>query len=504
MTDEFELYKKTIARIYRSDGAIVGSGFLVLNRHVLTCAHVVADALGIAHTAQDCPEDLVELDFPLLAWERTQKVQAKVVYWKPMSPEGMWVGGDDIAALKLEENLVEDILPIGLVMGKYAWSAFKVLGFPSGYDVGVWTKGDLRDFVGNGQVQMIVLEQSDYYVEGGFSGAPVWVDTLNGVAGIMVAAEPAESEKRKQVKAGFMIPVEVLRECWCDLEPCIKPRILETNIPIVQPLVTEPSSNQKIAEILCLLDYKQQEQEFRSAIEECKEGAFLVQTGEERIQRWLVRRLAKCVPDFKQAYKLSIRIRSHPMRNNFDAFWQEFKQDLGENLNREMVIQGLAEFCKTKSVIIVIYGISCLDAEKVGKFYAFWSDLVEKVSSIPRSFRSRLVLILAEKNSATLSNKLLPFSFVQPISINEINETQSSLKLTPLQKILKKDVENWLAQEDVYSKLNQTDDYVQSIVENDIPGWEEKPLEILDEICYTVFQIENGITAIEPYWKLAG
>ncbi|MBF2016663.1 MAG: 30S ribosomal protein S6 [Rivularia sp. T60_A2020_040] len=146
---------------------------------------------------------------------------------------------------------------------------------------------------------MIVLEQSDYYIEGGFSGAPVWVESLNGVAGIMVAAEPAESEKRKQVKAAFMIPVEVLRECWCDLESCIS----ETNsIPVVQPLVTEPSSNQKIAELLCLLDCKQQEQEFKSAIEKCK-GAFLIQTGEERIQRWLVRRLAECVPDFKQAYK---------------------------------------------------------------------------------------------------------------------------------------------------------------------------------------------------------
>ncbi|MGB3639672.1 MAG: trypsin-like peptidase domain-containing protein [Rivularia sp. (in: cyanobacteria)] len=500
MTDEFELYKKAITRIYRSDGAIVGSGFLVFNRHVLTCAHVVADALGIAHTAQDFPQGLVELDFLFPPREQKQKVKARIVYWKPMSPEGMWLGGDDIAALKLEENLIEDILPIGLVMGKYAWNAFTVLGFPSGYDDGVWTKGDLRDSVGNGQVQMIVLEQSDYYVEGGFSGAPVWVDTLNGVAGIMVAAEPAESEKRKQVKAGFMIPVEVLKECWCDLEPCIKPRILEANIPVVQPLVTQPSSNQKIAEILCLLDYKQQEQEFRSAIEKCKEGAFLIQTGEETIQRWLVRRLTKCVPDYEQAKKISIKIRSH-LRRDFDALWQEFKQDLGDNLNREMVIQGLAEFCKTKSVIIIIDDLSCLDAEKVGKFYAFWSDLVEKVRSIPRYFRSRLVLILAEKNRATVPQKLLPFTFIQP---SAINQTQYSLKLTPLENIFRNDVENWLAQEEVYSKLNQTDDDVQSIVSNDIPHWEEKPLKILDEICYTVFQIDDGIAAIESYWKLAG
>ncbi|NJO63992.1 MAG: hypothetical protein HC836_39185 [Richelia sp. RM2_1_2] len=100
-----------------------------------------------------------------------------------------------------------------------------------------------------------------------------------------------------------------------------------------------------------------------------------------------------------------------------------------------------------------------------------------------------------------MPNKLLPFMFVHP---SAINETQYSLKLTPLENILKNDVKNWLAQEEIYSKLNQTNNYVQSIVDNDIPDWEEKPLEILDEICYTVFRIEDGIAAIEPYWKLAG
>ena len=69
---------------------------------------------------------------------------------------------------------------------------------------------------------MVVTEQSDYRVEGGFSGAPVWIDTLNGVGGIVVAAEDSDSEKRKHVKAAFMIPGEVFRESsWDDLKPYI-------------------------------------------------------------------------------------------------------------------------------------------------------------------------------------------------------------------------------------------------------------------------------------------
>jgi len=353
---------------------------------------------------------------------------------------------------------------------------------------------------------MVVLEQSDYYVEGGFSGAPIWVDTLKGVGGIMVAAEPAESEKRKQVKASFMIPAKVLSEFWYDLKPCI----LETNksplkvLPSSQPLVAQPSGNQKAAELLYLLDYSTQEQEFKNAIAHYKEGAFLIRTKEATIQHWLMRRLAGCVPDFEQAKKVSIRMRSHPMRSNFDAFWQEFQQELGENLNREMVIQSLANLCQQKSVIIAVYGICSLEPEKIRDFYAFWSDLVNQVSSIPvtkRSFRSRLVLLLAEKNNSTVLDKLHPFNFIEP---SEINHPQYSISLTPLEKISQQDVESWLGHKDVYPYLKLSEDEIQSIVINDISNWPEEPSEILEDICYTVFKAENGISDIDPYWKLAG
>lgn len=500
---EYEGYKKAIARIYRSwDGAVVGSGFLVFNRHVLTCAHVVADALGIARNAPNFPEDLVELDFPFPVGEQKQKLKAKVVFWKPMSCEWSWNYGEDIAGLKLESESIEET-SMGLALGKYSWNDFQVLGFPIGCDSGVWTKGELRDEVGNGQVQMIVTERSDYYVEGGFSGAPVWVDSLNGVGGIMVAAEPAQSEKREFVKAAFMIPVEVLSKSWCDLKSCIKSKSFISEIsnnPVPLPLITKPSSNQKIAELLYLLDYRKQEEEFKNAIARSKEGVFLVQSGEEKIQHWLVRRLAGCVPDFEVAKKFSIQIRSR-MKINFDAFWQELGRELGDNLNREKVIQELAKLCQQKSVIIAIYGINSLNTEKVNQLYNFWSDLVKEARSLNRSFRSRLVLLLADKNSDTLLNKLHPFNFIQS---STINETQSSISLAPLEKILNHDVETWLAQDKVYKVLNRADDYVETIVNNDIPAWREQPLDIIDEICYTVFQLEDGIAAIESYWKLAG
>ena len=509
-TQQYQRYKKAIARIYSSDGAIVGSGFLVSNSHILTCAHVVADALGIEHTTQDFPQDFVEIDFPFSDNKKGQKIKAKVVFWKPISSLNGWNQGDDIAGLKLERDLAKEISP-GLVLGDYSWTSFKVFGVPNGNDSGVWTKGELRDEVENGQVQVNVLEQSDYYVESGFSGAPVWVESLNGVVGIIVAAEPSENEKRKQVKAAFMIPTKVLIEFWSYLKNCITPTSkskIELSKPSQLPKKAQPSFNQRVAtHFLNSLNYETQKQDFIEAIKRDKQGVFLIQAKNRTIQNWLVWRLTKCIPDFQripnfqQTKPFTIWI-NHQLKTNFNLFWQQFGE-LGNN--REAVVQGLANLCQQRSVVIVLYGFSSLDKEKVSQLYNFWLDLVNKFRSISekKHCRSRLILLLVEKNNSTVLDKLHQFNFIQASAINQTTfETNFSVKLKPLNKILRCDVKTWLDQNDeVYEvvKLNQTYD-VESIYSS-ISDWDEEPEEMLDEICKSVFNIKPGMPAIDNFWK---
>lgn len=508
MTDKshYEQYQKAIARIYREeDGAVVGSGFLVFERYILTCAHVVADALKEDHNAQDLRERWVELDFPLPAARYKPKIKAKVVFWKPISVLGKWGYGEDIAGLELQEELIADICPVGLASTGNPMNKFRTLGFPIGYDDGVWTDGEFRGEQGTGWVQIIVTNQSDYFVEGGFSGAPVWDVAIQAVAGIIVAAENSESDKRKKVKAAFMIPAKVLGEFW----PALKPHIVETNHSLVNSspsfelINSQQSSEQKIADLLLQLNYRTQEKNFQDVMDSQSEGAFLIRAREERIQRWLVRRLAGCLPDFQRSQRFSIRIPNHPMRHDFQAFWTEFKLDSVNNSSCESVIQNLAQLCQKKSVIIAMYGLRFLDQEKMAQLHDFWVRLVEEVRSIPREkrcFRSHLLLLLAE-NSTILQNKLSPFNFVES---QMFQETQYTISLEALELISQNDVENWLAKETVYSSLNKTSEEVQAIVCNHIPNWEQEPSQVLEEICQTVFQITDGIAAIEPYWKLAG
>src|SRR5438132_791978 len=71
----------SLVRIRTIDGRVVGVGFLVGERHILTCAHVVAQALGLADQPSDPPQGAVSLDFPL---DVPRKLfSTRVVQWCP-------------------------------------------------------------------------------------------------------------------------------------------------------------------------------------------------------------------------------------------------------------------------------------------------------------------------------------------------------------------------------------------------------------------------------------
>lgn len=81
-----------IVRVRTADDRVVGAGFLVGRRQVLTCAHVIAQALGLPGDAPEAEKPgfsektRLLLDFPLVAPE--QQPVARVVRWQPALPSG--------------------------------------------------------------------------------------------------------------------------------------------------------------------------------------------------------------------------------------------------------------------------------------------------------------------------------------------------------------------------------------------------------------------------------
>jgi S1-C subfamily serine protease len=180
-------------RIRTSDDKVIGAGFLVGERYVLTCVHVVPGDI------QEASVDEVRLDFPLV--EPECKLTAHVVHWDTES---------DVAGLELTGAPPADAQPVRLVTADDLWGhTFRAIGFPAGYDDGVWTSGVLRGRIGSGWVQIEDVKEPGYWVQPGFSGTPIWDEQLDGVVGMAVAADTDRA-----TKAAFMIPAQALIEAW--------------------------------------------------------------------------------------------------------------------------------------------------------------------------------------------------------------------------------------------------------------------------------------------------
>ena len=93
-----------VARVKNDAGAVCGAGFLIGDRHVMTCAHVIDDAVpGRSRSDLDFPADLITLDLPFL--ER-RGLSARVVAWHPMVDDIEGTPVSDIAVLELEEKVL--------------------------------------------------------------------------------------------------------------------------------------------------------------------------------------------------------------------------------------------------------------------------------------------------------------------------------------------------------------------------------------------------------------
>ncbi|WP_293067581.1 MULTISPECIES: trypsin-like peptidase domain-containing protein [unclassified Moorena] len=209
-------HKTSIIRLFNKYQELVGMGFLVSEHYALTCAHVVAEALLIDSTTQSRPEGEIKVNFPLL--NSKDKFPARVVCWHPVSPlEDSEEAIEDIAVLKLD-NLPASAHPTRLLLSEnLATNPFTVFGCPAGVPNGGWANGVLSEQNAKQWIQLEDTKVSGYAIEPGFSGSPVWDEKLQGVVGMVVAAD----RKRETAKVAFMIPTQILFKAWSQLESIV-------------------------------------------------------------------------------------------------------------------------------------------------------------------------------------------------------------------------------------------------------------------------------------------
>ena len=91
--------QQAIARVRATAaGPVIGTVFLISPRHVMTCAHVVNEALGLPWDTSADPAEPVWVDFPFAQAGSGPGLSARVVEWRPPSN----APASDIAVLELE------------------------------------------------------------------------------------------------------------------------------------------------------------------------------------------------------------------------------------------------------------------------------------------------------------------------------------------------------------------------------------------------------------------
>jgi WD40 repeat protein len=211
----------SLIRIRSADGGVIGAGFLVGERQILTCAHVVSQACGLSSHLLDVPQGVISLDFPLIS-PRTL-FTAKVIQWCPLLADGR----GDIAGLELQSEPPAGTEVVRFAPAEDMWEhAFRAFGFPTGYDDGVWATGRLLGRQATDWVMIEDVKAQGFAVGPGFSGTPVWDTQLQGVVGMVVAAS-----RPTETKAAFVIPLDVLAATWPLIELVTRQRVFLSAAP---------------------------------------------------------------------------------------------------------------------------------------------------------------------------------------------------------------------------------------------------------------------------------
>ncbi|MFE9881937.1 ATP-binding protein [Streptomyces sp. NPDC005784] len=215
-----------------ASGAPIGLGFVVGDRHIVTCAHVVNAALGHDKHHRERPHDdaRIQVEFVLLGDVDGAPLRVcRVVAWDP--PAGPSGSGRDVAGLVV---VGADTLPVGagparLVdarIGLTPDAQVSVFGYPSTpdrKDKGAWTSCSIRGAVGGGLIQLDARAEAALRAQPGYSGAPVvatdrWGDVAVGMLAI--------ASKGGAAQDAYAVPLSEVAAAWPEalgrlvLPPC--------------------------------------------------------------------------------------------------------------------------------------------------------------------------------------------------------------------------------------------------------------------------------------------
>ncbi len=237
-------------RIYNNSGEVIGSGFMISPKIVLTCASLIRVALGLTHSG-DTPKQSVFLDFPFV--KPDFRLEANVIFWNPEPNRHVldWKAESATAGLLLKTDPPEGATHTPLLVSeKLLGHPFRALGFPRQFESGVWASGVLLEEVGGNYIQVESFIGGQ--IQFGFSGAPVWDDKLGGIVGIIESVMQSADKTSKKDYA-YLIPSTILIKIWAGLNIAHSKEADHIPPPLKETIFV-PTLKKKVKAFLCYAD----------------------------------------------------------------------------------------------------------------------------------------------------------------------------------------------------------------------------------------------------------
>lgn len=193
-----------LVRIIRGD-QIIGGGIYLGDRLVITAAHVVTAFFRVSSDQPEPPAGEVSVQLPQVA--ETIWPGRVVSFSSPSSQAPV----KDIALIELTSTPPPSVMAAPLIdTEQLNGHRCRIYGYPRGFDAGFWATGEVVGPIEGGLWQLQVQG-----VGAGFSGSPVWDQTLDGVIGMLVSIA-------RDQNAAFMIHAASLAETLRSYSSSIK------------------------------------------------------------------------------------------------------------------------------------------------------------------------------------------------------------------------------------------------------------------------------------------
>ncbi|MFI0350917.1 trypsin-like peptidase domain-containing protein [Actinomadura sp. 9N407] len=192
------------------DGDHWGFGLLVAPGKVVTCAHVVAQAVGEPNELAYAPAGTIRLAFPFLGPQA--ETSARVAAWAPMMGED----SGDIAGLEIVGEAPAGARPAGMARGG-PYDEHEVLAY--GYQdveaaqAPTWVPGQIAGEIASGRLQIGARQSTGgLRIRKGFSGGPVWDRRTGQVIGLI-----AQAWLGPDMWLAYAVSGDQVYEAWPDL-----------------------------------------------------------------------------------------------------------------------------------------------------------------------------------------------------------------------------------------------------------------------------------------------